>query len=180
MPHIGDEVWHILAEILPLLHPFRYPAGRKVMPQDIRGAVSWAFWVSSQLPAFMEERFNIIGTVLPPVMVWKEYRCVRVKAAGNGVVFPAHVHDRVLDRDASVLVPFRVCNIDCIMQKIKILPCEMADFLRPHSRRILEAEKKSQCVCQQRAPLVIWVIVSRLKKRRHSSSPIICGMRRLS
>ena len=50
------------------------------------------------------------------------------------------------------------------MCKVKILPCEVAYFLRSHPRRILKPKKDGHCVCQERTPFVIWIMVSRLKK----------------
>lgn len=162
--HISAEIWHILAEIFSFLHPFRYPPGCKVMPQDIGRTVFKIVWVPCQLPAPAEKYPDISCAVLLPVAVREKYRCARIQAAGNSVIFLAHFHDGMTDCDTPVLMPFRVSDINRIMDKVKVLPCEAAYFLRPHPRRILEPEKDSCRVRQERAAFVLWIMVSRLKK----------------
>lgn len=153
MPHICAEVWHILAEIFSFLHPFRDPPGCKVVPQDIGGTVFKIVRIPCQFPASVEKSLDISGAVLFPVAVREKYRCARIQAAGNGVIFLAHFHDGIFDCNAPVLMPLRVCDINRIMCKIKVLPCEVAYFLGPHPRGILKPEKK-QLPCMSGADSV--------------------------
>lgn len=98
------------------------------------------------------------------ISVRKKHICIRIYPACNSIVFPAHFHDLSGNCNASVLVPFRVCNINRALYKIKILLCKMSHFLRSHARGILEPENDSGGVCQERVPFVIRVIVSCNKK----------------
>lgn len=128
------------AKSLSSVHPVIRPVA-KLCRSIYGGTVFEITWIPCHFPTFMEKVLDTQGTMFFLIAVRKKHVCVRIQTAGNNIVFLAHFHDGMSDSDASVLMPFGICDIHCIVYKIKILLCEVPYFLRPHPGGVLKPEK---------------------------------------
>ena len=115
VPHVGTQVRHISVKVLPILHPSGDTPGSKVVPKDVRCAVFKSVWVSCLFPALVEKGLDACGIVFLFVSVRKKYICFRIYPARDPIIFPAHDHNLVGDRNASVLMPFGIRNVNGVM-----------------------------------------------------------------
>ena len=143
MPHIGAQIWQELPKIPAFFHPACQSPCGKVMPENIRSAITLRdYGVSGHFPALMEKGADALCPMLVPVPVREKYFRTGIHPPRDAVIIAAHLHDSVIYGYAPVLMPFGIRDIYGVMVKIKILPPEMPDLLRPHPGRILEAEER--------------------------------------